>query len=71
LATALAHNLVHAELDKSVKNQRWMILYLNRLVCLKFGLPLHFGGFRERPLKELVTWMERGYRPPKSEALAV
>lgn len=71
LATALAHNLLHAELDKSVKSQRWMILYLNRLVCLKFGLPLHFGGFRERPLKELVTWMERGYRPPKLEALAL
>lgn len=67
LATALAHNLLHAELDKSVKNQRWMILYLNRLVCLKYELPPHFGGFRERPLKDLVTWMEKGYRPPKSD----
>lgn len=71
LATALAHNLLHAELDKSVKNQRWMILYLNRLVCLKFDLPPHFGGFRERPMKDLVSWMERGYRPPKSEVLAL
>ena len=69
LATALAHNLLHAELDKSVKNQRWMILYLNRLVCLKYTLPLHFGGFRERPLRDLVAWMERGYRPSKSETL--
>ncbi len=71
LATALAHNLLHAELDKSVKNQRWMILYLNRIVCLKYTLPPHFGGFRERPLKELIAWMERGYRPPKSETLAL
>jgi hypothetical protein len=71
LATALAHNLVHAELDKSVKNQRWMILYLNRLVCLKYGLPLHFGGFRERPLKDLVSWVERGFRSSKSEILAL
>lgn len=71
LATALANNLLHAELDKSVKNQRWMILYLNRLVCLKYRLPPHFGGFRERPLKELVSWMERGYRPAKSETLGL
>lgn len=69
LATALAHNLLHAELDRSVKNQRWMILYLNRLLCLKYGLPPHFGGFRERPLKDLVAWMEKGYRPGKAEAL--
>ena len=46
LATALTYNLLHVELDKSVKNQRWMILYLNRLVCLKYALPPHFGGFR-------------------------
>jgi hypothetical protein len=71
LATALTYNLLHVELDKSVKNQRWMILYLNRLVCLKYALPPHFGGFRERPLRDLVTWMERGYRPPKSETLSL
>jgi len=71
LATAFAHNLLHAELDKSVKNQRWMILYLNRLVCLKYTLPPHFGGFRERPLRDLVAWMERGYRTSKSEMLAL
>lgn len=71
LATALAHNLLHAELDKSVKNQRWMILYLNRLVCLKYSLPLHVGGFREKPLRDLVSWMERGYRLSKSEMLAL
>jgi hypothetical protein len=71
LATALAHNLLHAELDKSVKNQRWMILYLNRLMCLKFELPLNFGGFRERPLNVLVGWMERGYKPPRAGTLAL
>jgi hypothetical protein len=62
---------LHAELDKSVKNQRWMILYLNRLMCLKFELPLNFGGFRERPLNVLVGWMERGYKPPRAGTLAL
>jgi hypothetical protein len=69
LATALANNLLHAELDKSVKNQRWMILYLNRIVCVKYDLPLHFGGFRERKLRDLVGWMERGYVPGKTDRL--
>jgi hypothetical protein len=69
LGTALAQNLLHAELDKSVKNQRWMILYLNRLMCLEYELPPHFGGFRERPLRELITWVERGYRPSRSDSL--
>jgi len=69
LATALANNLLHAELDKSVKNQRWMILYLNRVVCIRYDLPLHFGGFRERPIDELVGWMERGYRSTKAKEL--
>ncbi len=70
LATALSHNLLHAELDKSVKNQRWMILYLNRLVCVNYELPLHFGGFRERRLRDLASWMERGHYPAaKSERM--
>lgn len=69
LATALAHNLLHAELDRSVKNQRWMILYLNRLVCLQYELPPHFGGFKEKPLKEFVGWLERGYRPSRTDSI--
>jgi hypothetical protein len=69
LATAIAQNLLHVELDKSVKNQQWMILYLNRLVCLRYDLPPNFGNFRERPLRDLVGWMERGYRPSKTESL--
>lgn len=71
LSTALAYNLFHAELDRSVKNDRYMVLYLNRVLCPKFDLPLHFGGFRERTLKELTGWLERGYQPPKGEAIDV
>lgn len=69
LATALAHNLLHAELDYKVKGNSYMLLYLNRLLCPKYRLPLGFGSFRERPLRELVTWAEKGYRPSKSETL--
>lgn len=69
LGMALAHNLLHAELDYKVKGNTFMLLYLNRLLCPKYELPLGFGGFRERPLRELVTWAAKGFRPPRLEAL--
>ncbi|MCA9181813.1 MAG: hypothetical protein KDA51_10185 [Planctomycetales bacterium] len=69
LATALAYNLMYAELDYRVKNDVYMVLYLNRLLCPKHHLPLQFGGFREKPLRELIGWMEKGYKPRKSGAL--
>ena len=69
LATALAHNLLHAEVDQKSKGNRVMVLYLNRLLCPKYELPLQFGGFREKPLRELISWAEKGYRPSKTETL--
>ncbi len=69
LGTAIAHNLLHAEVDYKVKGNRYMVLYLNRLLCPKYELPLQFGGFREKPLRDFITWAEKGYRPSKSETL--
>ena len=69
LGTAIAHNLLHAEVDYKVKGNRYMVLYLNRLLCPKYELPLQFGGFREKPLREFIIWAEKGYRPSKSETL--
>ncbi|WP_408891633.1 hypothetical protein ACJ2CR_19420 [Myxococcus faecalis] len=69
LGTALAHNILHAELDYKVKGNTYMVLYLNRLLCPKFQLPLGFGSFRERPLRELMTWADKGFRPSKTETL--
>ena len=54
---AIGHNLLRAHKDRSVKNNRWMVLYLNRLTCVRYGLPLGYGGFRERPLEEMCRWM--------------
>lgn len=36
LGTAIAHNLLHAEVDYKVKGNRYMVLYLNRLLCPKY-----------------------------------
>ena len=71
LGTAIANNLLHAEVDYKVKGNRYMVLYLNRLLCPKYELPLQFGGFRERPLREFIAWAQNGYRSSKSESLAL
>jgi hypothetical protein len=57
LGGAIGHNLLRAHTNRSVKNDRWMVLYLNRLTCVRYGLPLGYGGFRERPLEEMCHWM--------------
>ena len=54
---AIGHNLLRAHVDRSVKDDRWMVLYLNRLTCVRYGLPLGYGGFREKPLEEMCQWM--------------
>jgi len=61
----IAHNLFDVRLNQKCKGQNWMILYLNRMYCIHFDLPLHYGGWRERKLTELVGWPEKDFKPPK------
>jgi hypothetical protein len=56
LAGAIANNLLYADVDKSVKGGRWMVLYLNRLLLPRFSLPLSHGNFRERSLEVIIKW---------------
>ncbi len=67
LASGLAHNFFEAVPNYKCKGELWMVLYLNRLLCVQFDLPLRFGGWRPKSLKELCTWVESGFRPPKEE----
>jgi hypothetical protein len=57
MGSAIASNVLSVELDYSVKNQRVMVIYLNRLFCPRFQLPLGRGGFRERKLEAMASWM--------------
>lgn len=66
IASALAHNLIDANLDYKVKNDRWMVLNLNRLLCVTYQLPLNYGKFKEKSLPELAKWLNSGFSPPKS-----
>jgi hypothetical protein len=59
LASCVAYNLVKIELDKSQgkKGDKWMIIYLNRWLCIKFGLPYQYGGWRQKNPKDLIKWI--------------
>ena len=67
LSSAVAHNLLVAKMDHSQgqKGQKWTVLYLNRWVCIHFGLPLQYGGWRPRNVSELSQWVAGG---PSSNA---
>lgn len=67
LASALAHNLLIGEPDYNCKGERWMVLYLNRLLCVHFDLPLGYGLYKEKPLKTLLEWLDKTFTPPVKE----
>jgi hypothetical protein len=71
LASALAHNYLVADLDYKCKGELWMVLNLNRLLCVHFDLPLGYGLYKERPLDELCRWMEQPYAAPKRQETLV
>lgn len=66
LTASIAHNLVEVTLNQKCKGQNWMVLYLNRMLCVHFGLPIQYGGWREKQLRELVSWVNRGFTPPSN-----
>jgi hypothetical protein len=59
IATCIAHNLLEVNLNMKCKGQYWMVMYLNRMLCLKFNLPLQYGGWKERRLSELHPWLNK------------
>lgn len=68
LSSCIANNLLDASVNRSqgTKDKRWIILYLNRWLCLHFQLPLQLGGWRPKSLSELSSWLDYGFRPPES-----
>lgn len=67
ITSLVAHNLITPNLDRKAKGKSYMVFYLNRLLCVKFGLPLGYGGWREQSLSTLHRWMELGEAAERSE----
>lgn len=64
IASCIAHNLLEIRLNQKCKGQYWMVMYLNRMLCVNFGLPLQYGGWRERRLTDLQGWLTKGFVGP-------
>lgn len=62
LSACVSHNLLDATEDRpqGKRGQHWMVFYLNRWLCLLFGLPLGSGGWRPQKVSDLCRWTERG-----------
>jgi hypothetical protein len=60
LSTCIAHHILEPKLGHRNKGRDWMLLHLNRALCVHFDLPLQRGGWRERRIDTLIGWMENG-----------
>jgi hypothetical protein len=70
LAALVSQNLLEPTLDHKNKGESLIIFNLNRILCAHFDLPLGYGGWRKKSLKELNEWLVRG-RPAVSETSLV
>ncbi|MBI3221470.1 MAG: hypothetical protein HYZ44_18310 [Bacteroidetes bacterium] len=62
LATCFSNNLLEFKLDYKCKGNVWMVIYINKLYCINYNLPLGNGKFRERNLKILLHWFNYGFK---------
>lgn len=62
LTICISYNLIDYKLNYKCKGKEWMILYLNRIYCAKYQLPLNNGKFKEKTLKDLLGWMNNGVK---------
>ena len=53
------HFLFTQETKQGEKNKEWTVFYLNRWICAAFSLPLSFGGWRKRSVRELTSWINK------------
>jgi hypothetical protein len=60
LNTCLAFNLLHIkETMQGKKGQKKNVYYINRWLCVKFNLPLNYGGWRTKKPDELLRWTRK------------
>ncbi|MGA2161107.1 MAG: hypothetical protein ABSG28_02745 [Methanoregula sp.] len=62
ISVCISLNLIEefSDVTQGQKGKTWKVLYLNRLLCLHFDLPLQKGGWRPKTIDELSEWIENG-----------
>lgn len=71
LSTCFGHNILEPNPDfkQGRRGSKHLVVYMNRLLCLRYGLPLQYGGWREKTLEALCGFMERGRRAAGKEGV--
>lgn len=60
LRNCLANNFFFTkETKQGEKDKEWTVFYLNRWICAAFAIPLGYGGWRKRTLRELNDWINK------------
>jgi hypothetical protein len=60
LRTCLAYNLFELQnVTQGAKGQQWDVYYLNRWLCVKYNLPLQYGGWNKVKPNELFKWIKK------------
>lgn len=60
ISTCVAYNLLEKHLvNQGKKGQSWTVYYMNRWLCVLFGLPLSYGGWRHQTPDQLIKWIKK------------
>lgn len=70
LAECVAENLLVAKPSAATTGRdAGKIFYLNRTLCVHFGLPVQHGGWQEVEIDDLIEWMLRGPTSDRTRGL--
>ncbi len=60
ISTCVAFNLLEKhETNQGKKGQSWVVYYMNRWLCVLFGLPISYGGWRHQSPSQLIKWIKK------------
>lgn len=62
IESAIAYNILEPDPNYKCKGKEFLVLNINRLLCVPFQLPLQKGGFREQKLSTFLKWMKNGHK---------
>ena len=71
ISTCVAHNLLEPLPDskQGQKGTTHLLLYINRLLCCWYGLPLSYGGWRQKNLDTLCSYYEEKFSSRRKQTL--